>query len=368
MHRTAPYLDLAWCWFHASNSNLNAVGSEQKSDPRTERKSAMPNNSGQSEMDHIEAIRLAQYARADRIRDAFFARHAADIHHWHLERHDETFLRHLTLGDLSGAPLLCNSIVRKHFAYAWIDAMLAEYQQNPDRHRVWITIAWDTPLTWEREPIIDTVSLRNIGSQHLRRCDLEGTGVLEVDTWKEIAGEPGKRIVPHIHFLAWAKNGEKIDTKALAQSMRSRRAFPNSLGAPSVVVEPVGQSAEDLARLGYYLSKLPAYAKNPVPNRVRGGYELVQVEHAPGSVTRLIEVLSFMEVGDVVFSIGEGKTIARAVRERVREQLTLNRKGKPAPERDMIARHFRRIRLTNGNSKFRDCSVITRAHHRLVRE
>ena len=206
--------------------------------------------------------------------------------------------------------------------------------------------------------------MRNIASQHLRRCAIDGVGIVEIDTWKEIAGEPGKRIVPHIHFLGWSKTGEAIDANALERKMRGRRALPNSLGAPSVVVKAVGQSAQDLATIGCYLSKPPAYAKNPVPHRSRPGFDLAQVEHAPGSVTRLIEVLSYMEVGDVIFSIGEGKSIAREIRDRVREQLAQHRRGVTAPTREEIAAHWRRIRSINGNRRFEDCNIITRAAQR----
>ena len=317
-------------------------------------------------MDEIQEARDAQYIRADRIRQTLYAGFQADIQRWQLERDDEQFLRLVTVGHLSGRALLSNRAVRKYSAYAWIDAMLAECQQHPDRERVWITIAWDSPLTWERAPNIDTVSWRNIASQHLRRCGLDGVGALEIDTWKEIAGEPGKRMVPHIHFLGWSKNGHKVNVKALAQNMCKRRALTNLLGAPSVVVKKVGQRAQDLATLGCYLSKPPAYAKNPIPNHVRSGFKLNQVKHASGSVARLIEVLSYMEIGDGIFSIGEGKSIAGAVRQQVKEQCDRKHKAMPAPSREMIARHWRRIRLTNGNRKFDDCNVITRADQRCI--
>lgn len=312
----------------------------------------------------IEIAREAQYLRADRIRKKFYARHQADISNWRLEADDQLFLRGITTATLSGRPLLSNRAVRQHLAYAWIDALLDEHRDHPDRSRAWITMAWDSPLTWERAPILDTVSARNVGSLHLRRSGLEGVGALEVDTWKEIPGEPGKRTVPHIHFLGWAKDGQKLDVDALAEEMCGRRALNNQLGAPSVVVKEVGKTASDLATLGYYLSKPPAYAKNPVPRRSGDGYKLHQVEHAPGSVTRLIELLSFMGAGDAIFSLGEGKTIAQKIRERVIAACAQPRRAFPAPTHEMIEQHWRRIRLTNGNKKFRDCRIITRANQR----
>jgi len=314
-------------------------------------------------MDEIDPIREA-YTSADKVRKKFYMRHADDIRHWAMERDDQTFLWLVTVGDLAGPALLSHRTVRKHLAYAWIDALLAEHERHPGRQRLWITFAWDTPLTWERVPNLDMKSVRNIADQHLRRSGIDGIGTLEIDTWKEIAGEPGKRMVPHVHFLGWSKNGQTIDVAALEKRMCSRRALSNSLGAHSVVIKEVGPTPKDMATIGCYMAKLPAYAKNPKPDPVCGGYKLGQVRHAPGSVTRLIEVLSFLEIGDVLFAIGEGKVIAKEIRDSVRAKYGRNGRGKWAPERDMIARHWRRIRATNGNKKFQDCNVITRVDQR----
>lgn len=173
-------------------------------------------------MNEIEIARVEQRLRADTIRKKFYDRHEQDIRRWALERDDERFLQSITTGSLDGRLLLSNRSVRKFAAYAWIDAWLADFGHFPDRDRFWITMAWDGPVTWERRPEIDTVAWRNIASQHLRRSGLDGTGVLEIDTWKEIAGEPGKRISPHIHFLGHMKNGEKITAEALENDLRER--------------------------------------------------------------------------------------------------------------------------------------------------
>lgn len=315
-------------------------------------------------MTEIEIARSELRSKADTIRKTFYDRHHMDIQRWSLEHGDQQFMHLVTRGKLANRALLSNLFIRKWAAYAWIDTLLADFERYPDRDRLWITMAWDTPVTWEQSPEIDTIACRNIASQHLRRFRLEGAGVLEFDTWKNIAGERGKRITPHIHFLGHARRGETLDANSLQEAMRSRPALCNSIGAPSVVVKEVGKTAKDLATLGYYMSKVPAYAKNPVPSRVRNGYELVQVEHAPGSVTRLIEMLSYMELGDVMFSIGEGKHIAAQVRTRVREQCARQRGVTSAPTNDEIKRHWRSIRQTNGNKSFDDCAIVTRAHQR----
>lgn len=311
-----------------------------------------------------KAARASQRARADRNTYTFYDRYDCDVARWLLEPADQDFLRLITRGRLTERTLMSNKHVRRSAEYAWIDALLAHFSEFPDLQRLWITLAWDTGVTWERSPEIDTVSLRNIAGQHLRRCGLEGAGLLEIDTWKEIKGEPGKRMVPHIHFLGWSATGEAIDPNGLGRKLCERRALPNSLGAPSVVVEEVGLSALDFATIGRYMGKAPAYAKNPVPNRGRPGFTLEQVEHAPGSVARLLEVLSHLDIGDVIFSIGSGKKIADHVRQKVTQEFCRSSKGKPAPTREEVAEAWQRIRLINGNKKFGPCTVITRACQR----
>lgn len=312
-------------------------------------------------MNDIEIARLAARQRVERGLHTFYAQHTADTRRWRLDADDEAFLRVITQGKLDDRLMMSNRGVRRSAAYACIDVLLDQFIAEPERQRVWVTMAWDSPVTWEQCPQIDTVAICNTASLHLRRSDLVGAGVVEIDTWKEIAGEPGKRMVPHVHFFGWHRHGERIDVEALAQDMCKRRALQNSLGAPSVDIKEIGRTAQDFADIGAYMTKVPAYAKNPVPNRISGKFELVQVEHAPGSVTRLIEVLSYLELGDTMFSIGEGKAIAQAVRERVRQECE---RGKSAPTRETTQRHWQNIRANNGNKKFRECEVITRAAER----
>jgi hypothetical protein len=260
---------------------------------------------------------------------------------------------------------MSNKWVRRHAQHAFIDALLEDFAVRPDVQRVWVTVAWDAGVTWECAPSLDTISLRNIANQHLRRSGLHGLGILEIDTWKEIAGEPGKRMVAHVHFTGWAADGEKIDVRALQTDLQNRRALTNALNFPSVVVKEIGSAASDLAAIGRYMGKAPTYAKNPVPVAAGGNFELKQVSHAPGSAVRLVELLSHVEVGDLLFSIGrQGGNIAKEVRSKVAQAVRPRAGVEEAPSRDDVTRHWRRIRLINGNKKFRDCTVITRRDQR----
>lgn len=288
-----------------------------------------------------------------------------DIAAWTTPPDDAKFLRLISTAKISERALLSNVRVHRAAQNAAAGALMLEYKRNPGRQWLWITIACDIGLTWERMPMIDVVALRNTLSLHLRRCGVDGFGVIEIDTWKNITGEPGRRIVPHLHFVGYARDDQAIDVADLQSELTSRRALKNGLGARPVDVQVVTTTVTDFARVGRYMMKRPAYAKNPIP-QPDGTHRLRDVEHARGSVSRLVEMQSHMEVGDVIFSIGKGsgKAIADAVRSAVAHEVRHRRGAKAAPSRNQVSQHWRRMRLINGSRKFKECTVVTRADQR----
>jgi hypothetical protein len=307
----------------------------------------------------LEALAASKFKSARENRK-FISDFDRDVAQWVLQPEDMRFLQLITTGQIAGRPLLSNFHVRRAAQEALVEALPREYEKSPHRQYLWITLACDIGVTWEHEPHLDAESLCNVFNMHLRRCGLHGFGQIEIDTWKLIAGEPSRRIVPHVHFVGWPTNNEPIKIKAFAAELCARRALTNSLGARPVVVKNIRPTAADFMRIGSYMSKSPAYAKNPVPKLVEGGFDLKGANHAPGSVSRLIEILSRLEVGDVMFSIGEGKSIAKAVRGVVAKEVRVRPGSTPTPTQDQVMRHWRRIGLNNGNPTFGECTVITR--------
>ena len=88
--------------------------------------------------------------------------------------------------------------------------------------------------------------------------------------------------------------------------------------------------------------------------------DLKSVGHAQGSVARLVEIYSRMEVGDALFSIGEGRAIADEVRKAAAQEIRYRPGDTLAPSRDEVERHWRRIRMLNGSPHFQEPVVITR--------
>ena len=268
-------------------------------------------------MDDFEAACAAARAKAAENRKAFAEAYHHDTSRWALERDDQEFLARITTRKISGRALLSNFHVNLRAQEALIHAAIEAYRQNYNRQWLWITLCWDRGVTWERQPYIDLMSLRRVVYGHLSRCGLEGFGVIEFDTWKNLTGEPARRIVAHSHFLGYSADGRHVDVPALERELLDRRALPNTIGAPSVMVDPMTLAAADFARVGRYMFKCPAYAKmlRPETDERRGG--LKSVGHAQGSVARLVEICSRIEVGDRMFTIGKGRAIADTVRKTI---------------------------------------------------
>ncbi|RXZ64251.1 hypothetical protein [Pelagerythrobacter rhizovicinus] len=315
-----------------------------------------------SEIFAAPSIAAAQ-AEAERKIALFDEAYRTDIARWAMESDDLKFLSKIVHRRLSDRALLSNKWVHRAAQFELIDALSDAYLQEPDRQWLWCTLAWDAGVSWERAPDIDLLSLKAIANGHLRRSGLEGFGVIETDIWKNMVGEPGRRLVSHIHFIGTRAPGNHLKVTEIEAEMRDRRALTNSLGARSVVIKNVGQTVDDLTWLGQYMLKRPAFAKNPIP-RNGDGYRLQDVAHARGSVARLVEVFSHCEVGDIIFSIGSGRAIAEKVRAAVRREIAPRTGASPAPTPDEAQSHWNRIRDTCGNKQFHPCRIITRADQR----
>ncbi len=315
-------------------------------------------------MPEIEDARAAKRLAGAQYSDRFYGQYDRDVRNWSLEQPDQAFLNLITKGHLSQRALWSNQHVRQVAQQALIDAALDEYTTAPNRRRFWITLAWDAGVTMEREPQLDLVAVRNIAQHHLRRAGLDGFGIVEFDVWKNLTGEGGRRIVGHVHFLGWPTDPDSFNWRKVEAELCAKRSLPNSIGAKSVVIEPVRGTAHDIAHLAMYMTKAPSAAKNMVPGKTKP--KLRPAALPQGSAARLVETQSQVEAGDVMFAIGEGTSLSRKVHRAIRIAMRPNRARTPAPTAEAVLQHWPRIRLLNGSKKFRDPVIVTRANQRML--
>lgn len=305
-----------------------------------------------------EARRLAEERLA-----TFYAAVRQDMRRWRLTSRQTRFLLRTERKPLVGRALFANVRVRRTAQYALIDAMLMNFEKYPRRQLHWITVCIDDGVTWEREPALEVGAFVNKVQDHLRRAGFDGVGAVEIDIWKNLTGEPGRRMVAHVHFVGWSSAGLPMNSNAIAKSLSAKAALSNSTGAKSVVIKDVSMTARSIAHLGYYMLKAPAWAKNPIG--APGKRKMYDASHAQGSPARLFEMLSHLELGDVLFSIGTGRSIAKRVRAAVVRQTAVGtRHGFQAPGDAEVSRFWSDIRCSNGSRRFMPPKIITRALRR----
>lgn len=285
---------------------------------------------------------------------------------WKLSSDHIAFLSKVHGATLQGRMLWCNRHVRRAATEAIIDAFLADFISDPAKPRNFITFCWDAGLTWERQPRIDSVSLQNIVQHRLRRLGLQGIGVVEIDVLTNITGEPGRRLLVHVHCYCWGQAALPPIKTARALSMLP--ALTNALGAASVTIEPVRLSEISVAWLAAYMFKPPSREKNRIPRRnVPGAFVMREARLKPASAVRLVELLSHFEFGDLLFSVGEGRFLAKTIRENFRG-IVVRWSGRrwTAPSAITVAAEWKTIRMENGSRKLEPCKVRARARGGII--
>lgn len=298
----------------------------------------------------------------------FLQKYRDGIESWRLDRCEQKFLSQLVFQVPLDRMLWCNRHVRQAGIEAIIDAMLDEYASAPFRERYFTTFCWDAGFSWERGPDIDLVSLKNIINHRIRRLGLHGIGVLEIDVLKNITGEPGRRLLAHVHCYCWPV-GADFDAEKAARELNRCRGLRNSLDAPAVKIQAVSLYEISIAHLAQYMFKWPSRAKNRVPlRRWPGHYAFRDARLPTQSATRLVEILSHMEFGDQLFAIGDGAALATDIRRRFRDNMASLRGRKIAmPDDDSIFQIWKSIRERNGSRLFEPCHIVTRALQRANR-
>lgn len=313
-------------------------------------------------MDEYTAARTAARAHAGEKLEHFYDRVADDTNAWRTSGENETAMRAMVSRRMSDRALLSNRGVRQTAQFELIDALLDEHRCDPLKRRYWVTIAWDLGVTWEREPSFNVMALCNVAQHHLRRSGLDGIGLVEFDVWRNMTGEPGRRLVAQVHFVGWPVSPRTFNYRNTEAEMCRRRGLTNSLGAPSVVIKPVRGRPTDMAHLGMYMLKAPTSAKNPVPRP--GRHKLWSSELPRGSAARLVEIFSHLEIGDVMFAIGAGTIISRKVMSKVQEAIAPKAGRHPAPMPNAVRSTWGDIRSVNGSRRFREPVIVTRGTFR----
>jgi len=284
---------------------------------------------------------------------------------WDLTRDDERFLHTIrNAPGITGRLVLSNRHVRYAAINYLIDVMLADFDAHPSRKRLFCTFCWDAGFTWQYAPNVDLVALQAAVDKVLRQLGLHGLGVIEFDTLTRIAGEPGRRLMFHVHVYAWSYE-ISFDHVEAAEELRATKRFPNNLDAPSVLFKPVTLTRGSIARLAEYMLKTPQEMKNRIESRSEPGTFMMRgTKFTPDSAVRVIEVLSHIQAFDVVFGVRDGTLLSRTWRKHMVIWDNSLRGKQYELDGTAADKHWAHIREDNGSRKMEPCRIITRAASR----
>lgn len=317
-------------------------------------------------LDTLPRENLAEVARALQLNVAvtdqaeFVRRVRAELTKWVLPPKLRRRLKRALFGTPSNAGLAaCNIATREIAVEALVDILLNPAITDPDVDYVWLTFTWDGGWTWEWQPEIDVPAL----FQHVRRAvdsvGLDGIGVLHIDTFRNIAREPGARLCAHVHVLARAKAEVALPScRAIKKALKLR--FPNWIGAPGVVVKRVRKGPSNFANLGRYMLNVPHHAKNPIPRKDKPGrfwIRSTEKRFTPSAAVRLAEIMSHMSIFDAVIGMGPWGVAVRAA---WKAEVTRRAGISGRFVIDDLRGTWRKARRSNGNDAFEPCMVDVR--------
>jgi len=180
--------------------------------------------------------------------------------------------------------------------------------ENPGLQFHFWTLIHARGNTSDREPKVELKFLRSLVDRTLRSCDLDGLYILET---QGLGNHPrngeGRTIMVHAHAITWST--ARFDAARVERELSRSDAWRSGVGAPPVIIKPVGNEPGELAYIAYYLFKAPydvkMLEKGPHGDRLRP----TEKGYRPEFAVRLVELLSQLGLTELVRAIGRGKAI-----------------------------------------------------------
>lgn len=247
------------------------------------------------------AARDAEKKFADKIRK-YAVSHSAP------ESDIEIFKDALGYGRLCDSILASDILMRRRGCRFLGRALERLRSENTDLHFQFWTFTHDRGHTSDRHPIIDLRFLRGLVDRTLRKLKLNGVYVIEI---QGLGNHPvkgaGRTLMTHAHAVTWAL--DPPDLSIMKKSLNADGDWSNEFGAAPVDVRPVKNASGELAYLAYYLFK-PPYDAKMLEHRLRGDrLKSTENGYKPEFAARLLELLSQIDIRDLVRASGDGKHV-----------------------------------------------------------
>lgn len=210
-----------------------------------------------------------------------------------------------------------NKAVMIETSYQLSKLMMRLFKDSPRKHFYWITLIH---TRWHDSHINTEIRLRQIQrdtDRVMQRSGLSWFGKVEMDlfnNWSHPRG--GLMLTPHVHLIGWSS---KFSTAADIRARLNASDLRSHLGTEVTDVKRV-TNRRRIAHLCYYMSKPNHRGKSLGPLRPTTKKRRVyRVEKGvrPGHTLRLAEILSYMDIGELMLARGEGLRIKRRLNRRL---------------------------------------------------
>lgn len=227
--------------------------------------------------------------------------------------------RILALAGIGGRPErpLASDTNVLRWANSWLVRDMVRHRvANPNRRYFLITIADKLGFTSDHKPLVPLREIEGRAWRLINKHKLNAIGIIEGQPLANYpGGGAGRSILYHVHLIAWTTSA--FDHVAAQAKMNGSRNFSSPLGGRPVLIQPIADTPEDLARVAAYLIKAPHSAKNRMSNNDKPGEFMLMDTlkgYRPEFAVRMLEGLSQIELPDLIFGIGEGRLVNTQLR------------------------------------------------------
>lgn len=270
---------------------------------------------------------------------------------WHLDRKDELVFREML--SLSGAPngLASNMELRIEAGKALIDYLVAVHEKHPHRRFYHLTFIDDRARTKDRLTEIDAAPLKDRVRKLMEQCRISNwVAVVELEGHTNAKRGSGRAIVPHVHLLTWT--ARKLKVRKLERALCRSKRLMSDTRAKTVKVSRRQSEPGEIAHAAAYLLKGPIVGKNLMVRRDDPQRHAQRDTSLPKSLAiRLVEILSQLNLSELVFSSGSGKRAREAILSVIRQETKRRSASAPLTPSD-AAVHWLQCRKRAGKTSY----------------
>lgn len=210
-------------------------------------------------------------------------------------------------------PLLASNLKLRHAGIEILAPLITELRiasLDVPHRRFWHG-SFLGPMINEREPHLDGVP--KFQTDVYKLIHAAGLNAFGVTEFQPLTNYPQRKrgcsFLTNAHVIMWTDD-PNFDANKAEKTMRATKRLKSALGAPTAELKPRDLSPGQLEYLAYYLLKVPVdgkYRRRDLANSSR--WILKPASVRPPLLLRLAEILSHLELPDLVWGVGDGAEI-----------------------------------------------------------